>query len=97
MKIYIGNNKKTAKEITLKQLIGLSLKSYYAGKETTVKLDRFGDNSGSWINVRKKAKDEKSVLDILLNFDPKTDNTLDGIEIWESKYIIDEEHPKKLV
>jgi hypothetical protein len=97
MKIYIGKNKKNATEIDLKTLIGLSLNSFLENKNAKITMDRFGDNSASWIDIRQDSKDKKSVVDVYLGFDPKNDNNLIEINVWESKYIVDDEHAKKLV
>ncbi len=97
MKIYIGTNKKNAKEIDLKTLIGLSLNSFLENKKAIINMDRFGDNSASWIDIRQESKDKNSVIDIYLGFSPKDDNNIVEIGAWESKYIIDDENAKRLI
>lgn len=97
MKIYIGTNKKNAKEISIKTLIGLSLNSFLENRNAKITLDKFGDNSASWINIRQASKDKKSVIDTYIGFNPKDDNNIIEIGAWESKYIIDDENAKRLI
>lgn len=97
MKIYIGTNKKNAKEISMKTLIGLSLNSFLENRRAEISIDRFGDNSASWINIRQDSKDKKSVIDTYIGFSPKDDNNIIEIGAWESKYIIDDENAKRLI
>jgi len=92
MKIYIGKNKKKAKEVTLKQLICLSLE-----KGLKIKSDRFSDDSGSWIDIIQDRLDRKGTIDVHLSFDPKDDNTIIDVDIWTAEYILDDENAKRIV
>jgi len=95
MKIYVGKNKKEAKEVTLKQLLLQSIESRYQFmKEHSVIGDRLNDDSASWVEIRLPIKG--GVLDVSINFDPEDDNIFEDIRIWKSKYILDEGNMKEI-
>ena len=69
MKIYVGKNKKNAKETSLKDLIESCIKS------DTINVTNngsFEDNSASWLDVRKmsnkklRADDKKNLNDAMM-------------------------------
>jgi len=91
MKLYIGKNKKSAKEITLKNAIYKTLKI----KGAEIDQDRFSDDSSSWIYFRQKV--ETGVIDIEIHFDPETDNSIEEIGVWKYNYVIDEDNGKKII
>lgn len=91
MKIYFGNNKKESKQVTLKQLMIKLLKV----EHTKINHGKFSDDSASWIEVRKIV--DKNVVDIELLFDVTTDNTIIDVQVWNTKYVIDEENNKRLI
>lgn len=93
MKIYIGKNKKEAKQISLKDLLALKLSQDLKDKNVCRK-GRFSDDSASWIDLRKTT--EKGAIDIVIGFDPETENTFTDIDVYKSKWILDEENMKKL-
>lgn len=90
IQIYVGASKKKATKVTLKDCI-MALTKSKALAMTQGKLD---DDSGSWIQVRKKIP--TGVIDIEISFDPENDNNITSIKIWESKYILDEENQKQI-
>jgi ribose 5-phosphate isomerase RpiB len=92
MKIYVGKNKKQAKEISLKELIAKCLKSEDC---EVLDIDRFSDDSASWLSLRKDNK--KYVIDLQFDFDVEDDNIIEGFEIWKSNYVLDEENMKKII
>lgn len=90
IQIYAGVSKKKAIKVTLKDCI-MALTESEALKMTQ---GRLGDDSGSWIQVRKKIP--TGVIDVEISFDPENDNNITSIKIWESKYILDEENEKQI-
>lgn len=95
MKIYVGKNKREAKEVSLKSLmLSRFHKAFKLMKSCHVDGDRFGDDSASWIDIRQPVKD--GVVDITIGFDPETDNDIDNIRVWKSKYVLDEENMKEI-
>jgi len=98
MKIYVGTNKKNAKEMSLKDIICISMEmNLHLSKKVKVTPDRFNDDSSSWINIRTNTRDGKSALDIVLEFDPENENKIVDIDVFKSDYILDEENMKRLV
>lgn len=91
MKIYSGKNKKSAKEITAKELIFSLLKI----KGAKIDRDRFSDDSSSWIYIRQEL--EKKVVDIELHFEPENDNMIESIGVWEFNYLVDEDNGRRIV
>ncbi len=91
MKIYVGKNKKNAKEISLKNLIESCIKS------DTISVTHngsFEDNSASWLDVRKMSN--KKAIDVTILFDTKNGNTIESMDFYESDVIVDEENMRKI-
>jgi hypothetical protein len=96
MKIYVGNNKLKAKQITLKELIYNSLqKDTSFNNRAEINSDRFNDGSDSWIELKQFT--DKKVVDIVIGFNTEDDNKIEDIKIWESKYKIDEDSSKTII
>jgi hypothetical protein len=96
MKIYAGSNKLKAKQITLKELIYNSLQKDCNFKhKVEIESDRFNDGSSSWIDIRQLT--DVNVIDIVITFDAKDDDQIETINIWESKYKIDDDSSKRLI
>jgi hypothetical protein len=96
MKIYVGNNKLKAKQITLKQLIYNSLrKDSNFSNRVEINSDRFHDNSASWIEIEQFT--DVNVISMGINFDAEDDNKLEDITVWESKYKVDEDSSKQII
>lgn len=106
MKLYVGPNKKNAKEISFEGILAVVLsKSGFI-----VDQGEHGDESASWVEVQKyiskeRKKDTVAVGEILgkrilINFvfDAEDKNKIDDISIYESevKVIIDEDNQKKI-
>lgn len=88
MKIYFGKNKKEAKEITLKRLMIKLLKADH-------KAGRFGDDSGSWLPLKKKH--DKGEVEVELDFDITTDNIIVDFSVWNTPYKLDEDRSIKII
>jgi hypothetical protein len=96
MKIYVGNNKLKAKQITLKELIYNSLQKDSNFKhKVEIDSDRFSDDSASWIEIEQFT--DVNVIGIGINFDAEDDNKLEDITVWESKYKVDEDSSKQII
>lgn len=97
MKIYVGKNKKEAKEISLKSLLTELLCNDLDNVE--IEADRFNDDSASWININQINEKDRVSIDIVVGFDPEDDNQFEGIRVWTTpiKTIIDHDETKKLV
>ena len=91
MKIYYGKNKKEAKEITFKDLMIAITRAIKIEKRP----GRFGDDSASWFNIRKF--NEKGAVDVQIDFDPETDNSIIGVEVWQTDYKLDEDNSKQII
>jgi hypothetical protein len=96
MKIYAGNNKLKAKQITLKQLIYNSLrKDSNFSNRVKLNSDRLSDGSASWIEIEQFT--DVNVISMGINFDAEDDNKLEDIAVWESKYKVDEDSSKQII
>lgn len=93
-KIYFGKNKRDAKRITLKEL--LLKKGIINLKVFELDHGRLLDNSDSYIEIRQGNTKKDGVIDVCLSFNVETDNSIEEIEIFESKFVIDEQNMKKL-
>ena len=91
MKIYFGPNKSKARLVTLKELISYTLNI----KNSETEVDRFDDNSASWIQVRQP--NNTGVIDITICFDPENDATITEMSIFSCKWKLDEDSAKNLL
>lgn len=101
MKIYLGKNKREAKEVTLKYLMdllmGADLESNVKNCEVTS--HRASDNSSSTLEIRKPFKstyDEGGVYDIVFNFNPENENQIIDVDIYKLLWILNEDCMKRL-
>lgn len=87
MKIYVGKNKKSAKQVTLKDLMLSAIKM----KATEYRL---GDDSGSGISISQDVSD--GVLDVEIHFDPENDTEIIEVDVWKTKFKLDYDNMEKL-
>lgn len=88
MKIYIGKNKRKAKEISFYDLLTLKLKEAGFKPETGM----FSDESASWIEVVQQKGKNQTTVNFLF------DDGLENIDVYLAKIItiVDEDHQIKL-
>lgn len=100
MKIYIGKNKKLAKEVNLRYLMNLMIGADFdeLGGRIEVSTYDVDDDSYATLDFRVpfKNKTESGVYDIVLNFSPKNLNEVNDINIYKSLWVLDEQNMKKL-
>tara|TARA_R110000796_G_scaffold114269_1_gene225948 strand:+ start:4540 stop:4839 length:300 start_codon:yes stop_codon:yes gene_type:complete len=90
LKLYFGINKTKAKLITLKQLM-----THVLDIDADIVEDRFSDDSASWLDIRQHTKE--GAIDVHITFDPKNDNVIEGINVYQSKLILDEENMQRII
>lgn len=93
MKIYAGKNKKLATEISLKNLLISILEKSILKLE--VEGDRFSDGSADWLSLRKT--NSKGCVDVVINFNIDDCNVIEGIDVWQTKFVLDEENMKQII
>lgn len=90
MKIYVGNNKKSAKQITFEELLAKKLKNF------KIERDSFSDNSARWIEIIQKTKEHQVAINLL--FSPNYEDIIEiGVYLSKIITIVDEEHTIKLI
>jgi len=96
MKIYIGKNKRGAKEISLKELLRYAMEQQFNSKRThEIESGRFSDDSASWLQFRSYVND--GAIDINIGFNPDNENELEDFTIHKSLYKLDEENMKQIL
>ena len=93
MKIYVGDNKKTAKKITFQEL----MISHLRENGFKINVDGFYDENHSWIEIIHETE-KPSRVTINLGFDIEEDKLTD-IGVWESDIItiVDDENERNIV
>lgn len=98
MKLYLGKNKKEAKQIEFQDLLIMKL------AEAGIEMDNgsFSGEDHSWVGILKNdqktnKKDPKQVC-INITFSPKNDSIKD-VDVYVAPIItiVDEEHTKKII
>ena len=98
MKIYAGNNKKEAKQMSFRWIMDMFLGVNLEEKGIIVTKNNSTDNSFATLDIRVPFKNEleSGVYDIVINFNPKNLNEPTDVEIYKSLLVLDEQNMKKL-
>ena len=90
-KIYVGKNKRKAKQITFEKLLCMELEKSGFKLEN----DCFSDSSLSWVGIIQQSKDNSEItVNICFN-----DGIIYSVNVYEAKIItiLDHDNAKKLI